>query len=217
MSTRLLVRVFCLAIVASFSSLSSAQSAISFAVSDTGFSPTETEPHNRGKIAVLMPTADSPLNVFANSIVQGIQAENSEQPSPYEIILLPRKNGQNALSHLQDAALMGAVVAIGPISRDDVNEISLLPFLPLPVVALNYPQNGVTSPELMMNYALSQEEEAKQITAIAAKVLPVNEDGTYAHVAIFEADAPLEHRIADTFAQELQKLAIPYTRQTLTE
>lgn len=217
MSTRLLVRVFCLAIVASFSSLSSAQSAISFAVSDTGFSPTETEPHNRGKIAVLMPTADSPLNVFANSIVQGIQAENSEQPSPYEIILLPRKNGQNALSHLQDAALMGAVVAIGPISRDDVNEISLLPFLPLPVVALNYPQNGVTSPELMMNYALSQEEEAKQITAIAAKVLPVNEDGTYAQVAIFEADAPLEHRIADTFAQELQKLAIPYTRQTLTE
>ena len=145
-----------------------------------------------------MPQVDNPLTVFANSIVNGIKAENSQQSSPYEIILLPRKAGQSALSHLQDAALMGAVAAIGPVSRDDVNEISLLPFLPLPVVSLNLPQNGVSSPELMMNYSLSQEEEAKQITSIAIKALPIGTDGVIPSVAIFEADSPLEHRIADT-------------------
>ena len=112
---------------------------------------------------------------------------------------------------------MGAVAAIGPVSRDDVNEISLLPFLPLPVVSLNLPQNGVSSPELMMNYSLSQEEEAKQITSIAIKALPIGTDGVIPSVAIFEADSPLEHRIADTYAKQLQAANIPFTRQTLTE
>lgn len=215
MNTRSIIRFLCLAIVASFSSLSSAQQAVSFAVSDTGFTPPSVG--TKTKIAVLMPQADSPLTVFANSIVNGIQAENSQQSSPYEIILLPRKARQSALSHLQDATLMGAVVAIGPVGRDDVNEISQLPFLPLPVVSLNLPQNGMTSPELMMNYSLSQEEEAKQIAAVAIKALPIGTDGKVPNVAIFESDAPLEHRIADTFARELQRALIPYTRQTLTE
>lgn len=163
-----------------------------------------------------MPSQDSPMTTFANSIVSGIKSENAQQSSPYEIILLPRKFGQNALSHLQDAALMGASVAIGPIGRDDVNEVSSLSFLPLPVVSLNLPQNGINSPELMMNYSLSQEEEAKQIVAIAVKALPIAVDGVVPSVAIFEADSPLEHRIADTYALELQKLGVPYTRQTLT-
>ena len=163
-----------------------------------------------------MPSQDSPMTTFANSIVSGIKSENAQQSSPYEIILLPRKFGQNALSHLQDAALMGASVAIGPIGRDDVNEVSSLSFLPLPVVSLNLPQNGINSPELMMNYSLSQEEEAKQIVAIAVKALPMAVDGVVPSVAIFEADSPLEQRIADTYALELQKLGIPYTRQTLT-
>ena len=148
MNTRSIIRFLCLAIVASFSSLSSAQQAVSFAVSDTGFTPPSVG--TKTKIAVLMPQADSPLTVFANSIVNGIQAENSQQSSPYEIILLPRKAGQSALSHLQDATLMGAVVAIGPVGRDDVNEISQLPFLPLPVVSFNFPQNRITTPEHMM-------------------------------------------------------------------
>lgn len=215
MRTRSIIRFLCLAIVASFSSLSSAQQAVSFAVSESGFVPTTSE--QKLKIAVLMPQVDNPLTVFANSIVNGIKAENSQQSSPYEIILLPRKAGQSALSHLQDAALMGAVAAIGPVSRDDVNEISLLPFLPLPVVSLNLPQNGVSSPELMMNYSLSQEEEAKQITSIAIKALPIGTDGVIPSVAIFEADSPLEHRIADTYATQLQAANIPFTRLTLTE
>lgn len=213
MNTRLIVRVCCLAIVASFASLSSAQQAQSFAVSDLG----KTSMPSKAKIAVLMPGIDSPLTVFANSIVNGIRAENSQLSQSYEIILLPRKTGQTALSHLQDAALMGALVAIGPISRDDVNEVSKLPFLPLPVVSLNLPQDGVSSPELMMNYSLSQEEEVKQITAIAVKALSNSNFASTPTVAIFESIAPLEHRIADAFAKELQAANIPFTRQQLTK
>lgn len=217
MNTRLIVRFLCLAIVASFSSLSSAQQAVSFAVSDKPIMPVGSVAQNKIKIAVLMPQQDNPLTVFANSIVNGIQAENSQQPTPYDIILLPRKNGQSALSHLQDAALMGASVAVGPITRDDVNEVSSLSFLPLPVVSLNLPYDGVASPELMMNFSLSQEEEAKQITAIAIKSLQPDENGMMPTVAIFESNSPLEHRIADTFARELQAANIPFTRQILTE
>ena len=52
-----------------------------------------------------------------------------------------------------------------------------------------------------MNYSLSQEEEAKQITSIAIKALPIGTDGVIPSVAIFEADSPLEHRIADYVCQ----------------
>ena len=118
-----------------------------------------------------MPNADNPLNVFAQAIVKGIRAENKQLSTPHEIILLPRKIGQSTLSHLQDASLMGASVAIGPITRDDVNEISELPFLPLPVVSLNLPEDDVKSPELLMNFSLSLEEEAKQVASMAIQSL----------------------------------------------
>ena len=72
MRTRSIIRFLCLAIVASFSSLSSAQQAVSFAVSESGFVPTTSE--QKLKIAVLMPQVDNPLTVFANSIVNGIKA-----------------------------------------------------------------------------------------------------------------------------------------------
>ena len=91
MRTRSIIRFLCLAIVASFSSLSSAQQAVSFAVSESGFVPTTSE--QKLKIAVLMPQVDNPLTVFANSIVNGIKAENSQQSSPYEIIPVAEKSG----------------------------------------------------------------------------------------------------------------------------
>lgn len=163
-----------------------------------------------------MPNADNPLNVFAQAIVKGIRAENKQLSTPHEIILLPRKNGQSALSYLQDASLMGASVAIGPITRDDVNEISELDFLPLPVVSLNLPEDGVKSPELLMNFSLSLEEEAKQVASMAIQSL-AKENKDSLNIVLFEGASPINQRVANTFEQALAEESISITRIPITK
>lgn len=216
MNTRQFVHFLCLAILASFASLGSAQQADSFNASDqSALRSTATAP-SKTKIAVLMPNADNPLNVFAQAIVKGIRAENKQLSTPHEIILLPRKIGQSTLSHLQDASLMGASVAIGPITRDDVNEISELPFLPLPVVSLNLPEDDVKSPELLMNFSLSLEEEAKQVASMAIQSL-AKENKDSLNIVLFEGASPINQRVANTFEQALAEESISITRIPITK
>lgn len=216
MNTRQFVHFLCLAILASFASLGSAQQADSFNASDQSALRSTATAASKTKIAVLMPNADNPLNVFAQAIVKGIRAENKQLSTPYEIILLPRKIGQSTLSHLQDASLMGASVAIGPITRDDVNEISELPFLPLPVVSLNLPEDDVKSPELLMNFSLSLEEEAKQVASMAIQSL-AKENKDSLNIVLFEGASPINQRVANTFEQALAEESISITRIPITK
>lgn len=216
MNTRQFVHFLCLAILASFASLGSAQQADSFNASDQSALRSTATAVSKTKIAVLMPNADNPLNVFAQAIVKGIRAENKQLSTPHEIILLPRKIGQSTLSHLQDASLMGASVAIGPITRNDVNEISELPFLPLPVVSLNLPEDDVKSPELLMNFSLSLEEEAKQVASMAIQSL-AKENKDSLNIVLFEGASPINQRVANTFEQALAKESISITRIPITK
>lgn len=216
MNTRQFVHFLCLAILASFASLGSAQQADSFGAADKSALSSTAASSGKTKIAVLMPNADNPLNVFAQAIVKGIRAENKQLSTPHEIILLPRKNGQSALSHLQDASLMGASVAIGPITRDDVNEISELPFLPLPVVSLNLPEDDAKSPELLMNFSLSLEEEAKQVASMAIQSL-AKENKDSLNIVLFEGASPINQRVANTFELALAEESISITRIPITK
>ena len=170
------------------------------------------------KIAVILPPVNSPFDEINNAIIKGIDAANSRAGTPVEVLPLHRKAGQNAMSQLQDAALMGAVVAIGPMTRDEVAEVSRLSFLPLPVVALNRSEQAELSPKLMINFSLSAEEEAKQIAQLAIAALPAtNSKGEKPKVIIFEVSTPLEQRIANVYAQELQVAQIPFERVQLTQ
>lgn len=216
MNTRQFVHFLCLAILASFASLGSAQQADSFNASGQSALRSTATAASKTKIAVLMPNADNPLNVFAQAIVKGIRAENKQLSTPHEIILLPRKIGQSTLSHLQDASLMGASVAIGPITRDDVNEISELPFLPLPVVSLNLPEDDVKSPELLMNFSLSLEGEAKQVASMAIQSL-AKENKDSLNIVLFEGASPINQRVANTFEQALAEESISITRIPITK
>ncbi|MBO7173508.1 MAG: penicillin-binding protein activator [Burkholderiaceae bacterium] len=213
MNTRLIVRYVSSAILASLSLCATAQ--VPFAA--TAQAPFGAAAQNSLTIALLLPTSDSAFAQVAQAMSNGVIAANSTNSKPAKILLLPRKQGQSALSHLQDAALSGAAVAIGPITRDDVDQIAQLDFLPLPVVSLNLPYSDVVAPELMMSYSLSQEEEARDIVRIAVGALPeVDSRGETPKVAIFETKAPLETRIGNIFAEELEKAQVPFERIVLT-
>lgn len=205
MNTRLIVRYVSSAILASLSLCATAQV------------PVGTAAQNSLTVALLLPTNDSAFAQVAQAMSNGVIAANSTNPTPAKILLMPRKQGQTALSHLQDAALSGASVAIGPITRDEVDQMAKLDFLPLPIVSLNLPYGDVIAPELMMSYSLSQEEEARDIVRIAIGALPESDSkGETPKVAIFETKAPLETRIGNVFAEELEKAQIPFDRIVLT-
>lgn len=222
MNTRLF-QLLSLAILATFHTTGLAQSAISFAIDPTVLTPittpsSTTEVSSKLKIAILLPEIGSPYEPINIPVIEGIKAENTQNGAPYEILLLPRKWGQSALSHLQDAALMGASVAIGPLARDAVDEVAKLDFLPIPTIALNQTSDGIYAPELLMNYSLSTEQEVQQITQIALSTLPpTNSKGEIPKVMIFEAESLLEKRIADAFEKELLDKQIPYERIVLTQ
>ena len=139
MNTRLIVRYVSSAILASLSLCATAQVPLGQAA------------QNSLTIALLLPPNDSAFAQVAQAMSNGVIAANSTSNTPAKILLLPRKQGQTALSHLQDAALSGASVAIGPITRDEVDQVAQLEFLPLPVVSLNLPYHDVVAPELMMS------------------------------------------------------------------
>lgn len=205
MNTRLIVRYVSSAILASLSLCATAQV------------PFGANAQNSLTIALLLPSSDSAFAQVAQAMSNGVIAANSTSKTPARILLLPRKQGQTALSHLQDAALSGASVAIGPITRDEVDQVAQLDFLPLPVVSLNLPYNDVVAPELLMSYSLSQEEEARDIVKIGIGALPeIDSKGETPKVAIFETKAPLETRIGNIFAEELEKAQVPFERIVLT-
>ncbi len=181
-------------------------------------SPSANDLSERPKLAVLLPPVNSPFDAVNDAVIRGIEAVNATQAKPMQILPLHRKAGQTALSQLQDAALLGAVVAIGPMTRDEVSEMARLPFLPLPVVALNHPQQQGDRSDLMINFSLSQEEEAKQIAQIAIRALPATtSQGEKPKVIIFEVNSSLEQRVASAYAQELEAAQIPFERVTLTQ
>ncbi len=224
MKFRLSVKALCLSIVTSFTASSMAQVepeatvAQSFAI-DPSVLHTPASAPAKPRIALLLPESGSLFDAYNQPIIEGVEAENKQNGSPYDILPLPRKWGQSAMSHLQDAALMGAVAAIGPITRDAVKEVHDLEFLPLPTVALNQLTEAtmVPAPELMMNFSLSQEEEAAQVAQMVLAALPEKTvKGEQPKVRIFEANSALEMRIATAFEAEFVKAGANYERVVLT-
>lgn len=168
-------------------------------------------------VAVLMPQENSPFLSASQILFKGIEATNATSSDAVNLVLIPRKSGQSIFSQLQDAALTGADVAIGPLAKDSVTEISKSTFLPLPIVALNLTETGTEVPEMMMTYSMSLDLEAKQIVDIAAGALPEkNSRGTLPKVMIFDIESPLEKRIGDAYAKALDEAHIQYDRVTLT-
>lgn len=169
------------------------------------------------KIAVLLPGADSPFVSAGAAVAQGVRAAALSSQNPVKVVVLPRKRGQTILSQMQDAALSGADVTVGPLGRADVDEALSLEFLPLPCVALNVGNSGHPTPPIMMHFTLSLEEEARQIARIAVEALPEKTaSGKVPQMRIFAATSSSEQRIASAYEEVLKARSVNYQRFDLT-
>ncbi len=188
-----------------------------FILTATALAATATPATRTLKIAVLLPEADSSFVQAGAAIAEGVRAAALSSPEPVKVIYLPAKRGQSAISHLQDAALSGAHVAIGPIVRDAVQAASEAPFLPLPTVALNIGDRPSVTPALMMNFSLTLEAEARQIAEVAVSALPLTtQSGRQPSMRIFAGQSLSDQRIANAYEEVLKAHNVLYERVELT-
>ena len=110
----------------------------------------QVQSQNKTKIALIVSPKGSVLSEAAAPIQQGILAASREATASgaCELIQYELSSPQDAGAVLKKAADDGAVLAIGPVSRDAVQTISEMPYLPLPVVAINRPSHTAHNTDL---------------------------------------------------------------------
>ena len=166
----------------------------------------QVQSQNKTKIALIVSPKGSVLSEAAAPIQQGILAASREATASgaCELIQYELSSPQDAGAVLKKAADDGAVLAIGPVSRDAVQTISEMPYLPLPVVAINRP-SGETAPELFLSIDISAESEVDQLAKIAVENTAQKTDLAANNFVILTTQDPYDERLARAMEAALIK------------
>src|SRR5690606_4978343 len=70
---------------------------------------------------------------------------------------------EDIIQAYQQAVAEGAELVIGPVEKEKVTELSLMPSLPVPILSLNYPDSAPIEPKGFYQFGLALEDEARQV------------------------------------------------------
>ncbi len=160
-------------------------------------------------VAYLMPSDNSPVLAANKIVLNGLTSANMFKPN-IRLLMVETSLDNNLENQLKAAVLAGADVAIGPLSRDRVDELLKMPELPLPVVALNTPTTlqGEADTQLLM-MSLSNELEASYIANEAADTIESLKN-PMARVVIIRDATKNDYRVTAGYEAALQARHIPY-------
>ena len=116
------------------------------------------------KIALLLPMQGR-LAEAGEAVRDGFLAAYYQQQHTHHTLPNVRQydTSKGAVAALQLAINEGADLIIGPLDREDVNQITHLNNLPVPVLSLNYPDQQPTQPIAnFYQFGLAVEDEARQ-------------------------------------------------------
>ncbi len=152
------------------------------------------------KIALLLPLQGR-LAVAGEAVSDGFFAayyqhlNNNNLPS-----VRTYDSSKDAAAAYQQAVNDGADFIIGPIDKENVNTISKLPALRVPLLSLNYPDQQPSQPLAnFYQFGLAVEDEARQVARQGIQ------DG-YKRALIVSTAQEVSERSAQAFAAEWQKL-----------
>jgi hypothetical protein len=122
-------------------------------------------------IALMLPMS-GPLAAFGHSIRDGFmaayyRAKNNGSQVP-QLSFFDTASSDDFISQYQQAELSGAELIIGPLERHRVRLLFDHP-MTIPTLALNRVDDYGNSPELLVQFGLAPEDEARQIAAIARR------------------------------------------------
>ena len=149
------------------------------------------------QIALLLPLS-GPLANAGQAIRDGFIAAFYHAASLARVRVYDT-NGASIGAVYEQASTDGAQLVVGPLDKQSVVDINLLPYRRVPVLALNYLPQGVAAGAGLFQFGLAIEDEAH---AIARRVF---EDG-FPRVAIVQSDLDWSARAAESFRNQFVKL-----------
>lgn len=166
------------------------------------------------RIALIVSPKGSDMSRATAPLRAGIMAAYEEQKDRYEIKEYPFAGTDQLESVLGQAALDGAMAAIGPIAKDAVEKVADLTYLPLPVVGANRPGAGST-PELFLSVDLSAESESEQLVDIAVESTKGPEAAGKPFI-IMTSQVFYEDHLARAIENELKAKGVKAERRTVS-
>ncbi|MCF0253181.1 MAG: penicillin-binding protein activator [Duodenibacillus sp.] len=171
------------------------------------------------KVAVLLPSEQSRMKSAGDMLLRGVQAANYASGSQADIIVLRCGEGPSLRAVLERAAAEGAMAVIGPLERPYVEQMAAMPWLPLPVIALNSIElekaGRAAVPRGMLLFSLSMDDDARYVAELAVRSLPeLTESGKKPEVLVIDVDRALEKRIAAAYKKKLSEASQPYQEFT---
>lgn len=175
-------------------------------------SPTTVSEVRPITVAVIMPSDNSPMLTAFKIVLNGLIAAGG-QHSNLKLIAIETSNDLTTVEQqLQAAVIAGADVAVGPLQKDRVDELLELPYLPLPVVALNigtHDGNPEKLSPLLFQMSLSTEQEAEYVAQQAIKLYQ-QKSANSDHIAILRDVSKADYKVTAGFEDVLSQNQIPY-------
>ncbi len=134
---------------------------------------------------------------------EGVEAAHKQDTDRYDLIEYVIPDPDSILDVLNKAADEGAMLVIGPVLKSSVEKIAELPYLPLPVIAINRAETS-TTPGLFMSIDLTREGEVEQLVQVALE----NTHDKPGSFVILVTERTYDHNLAQAITKELQKLGI---------
>ncbi len=165
------------------------------------------------KVALIVSPKGSELWKAAEPLRAGIYAAYAQKKNDYDLVEFTLSDPTKIEEVLNSVADSGALLALGPLARQAVENLSELSYLPLPVVAINRPKEGAV-PELLLAIDMSAESEAEQLAKIAVEsTADKNSGGSF---VIFTTQDSYDQRVARAIDSALRALGVHAERRTVT-
>lgn len=125
-------------------------------------------PEKRPESIVLALPLTGPLANAGNAVREGFMAAYYNDPfrnkNKTEIKIIDTAKSEHFTDIYLEHTSNQPDLIIGPLSKSDVNELSNMQHLPIPVLALNYATTTTEPPSNLYQFGLSNEDELRQVT-----------------------------------------------------
>lgn len=179
---------------------------------------TEGEDTRPVTIAMLMPSDESPFLPAARIVGNGLLTASRVSSRNANIMLIEAPESVPINEMIDTAVFSGADVVVGPLQKDQVEQLSREKNLPIPIVTLNYaatPDEEISPNMLMLSVATDL--EAEYIARQAVKALPEETAaGLPPKVLILTTDKPWEKRLSEAYMKVLNLSGVQYEVFTVT-
>lgn len=158
-------------------------------------------------IALLLPGAETPFARAAEAVRLGFFAAQAVAGANVAVQLLEIDDNIGQLRGAFSAAQRhGARMVVGPLTRSMVNALGdgrVVP--PLPVLALNLPENDAGFGPDALAFGVSVEAEARQVAYLAMASLSPQSYSSGSRFLILAGESPLARRTAGAFRDALRE------------